>query len=250
MSMRTNTMTSDTRFPEIERHFIAAGCDGLVAVHVVTRIETIDGQDLGDLEFHANTNPARRQEFIAGRILAQRCLVNLGQQPTLVGRGVDREPLWPDGIVGSIAHTGAFATAVVWVPSVGQRPAGIGIDAEHCGRLDPTVWSTVFTAPEIASLEQENPLGRDLMATCMFSAKEAVYKAQFPLTRRFIEFDEVAVWMHLPSTGDCRKGWLRLEHGIRELDPFHFSVFYYCLGPIVITGAVALAKPASLHHSN
>jgi 4'-phosphopantetheinyl transferase EntD len=235
-------MMPDTRCPEIERQFIVAGCGQRVAVHMASSSEMIDGHDLGDIEFPAQANPARRKEFIAGRTLAQRCLVDLGQPPTPIGCGVDREPLWPNGVVGSIAHTGTFAAAVVWLPNIEieQQTAGIGIDAEHCGRLDPTIWPTVFTPPEIVRLEQEPPLSRDLMATCMFSAKEAVYKAQFPLTRRFLEFDEVAIWMQSPSTGDGHKAGLRLEHDIRELSPFHFSVLYYCFGSIVITGAVVL----------
>jgi hypothetical protein len=49
----------------------------------------------------------------------------------------------------------------------------------------------------------------------------------------------------VPAGGDCRKGWLRIEHDIRELDPFHFSGFYYYLGAIVVTGAIALAKSSA-----
>jgi 4'-phosphopantetheinyl transferase EntD len=209
---------------------------------VASNNEAIDGHDLGDIEFPVDANPARRKEFIAGRVLAQRCLASLGLPPNSIGYGVDREPLWPDGVVGSIAHTKEFAAAVVWVPSIAQQTVGIGIDAEHCGRLDPAIWPTVFTAAEIVRLEQESLLSRDRMATCMFSAKEAVYKAQFPLTRRFIEFDEVEIWMQSPSKEDGSKGWLQLDHDIRELAPFHFSIFYYCLEAIVITGAVALTK--------
>jgi 4'-phosphopantetheinyl transferase EntD len=236
-------MTTDTHCPELEQAFIASGCGQSVAVHVASSGDVIDGHGLVNLEFPVGADAARRKEFFAGRTLAQRCLVSLGQPSTPIGRGADREPLWPDGVVGSIAHTGTFATAVAWIPSMEQQMASIGIDVENCGRLDPVIWPTVFTPQEIARLEQESPANRGLMATCIFSAKESFYKAQFPLTRRFIEFDEVALWMQSPSTGDSRKGWLRLEHDIRELAPFHFSIFYYCLGSIVITGAVVLAKP-------
>jgi 4'-phosphopantetheinyl transferase EntD len=239
-------MMPDTRCPELERQFIVAGCGQQVAVHVASNNEAIDGHDLGDIEFPVDANPTRRKEFIAGRTLAQRCLIDLGQPPTPIGFGVAREPLWPNGVVGSIAHTGTFAAAVVWLPSVEQQSAGIGIDAEHCGRLDSDIWPTVFTPKEIVRLEQAPLLSRDLMATCMFSAKEAVYKAQFPLTRRFIEFDELAIWMQPPGAEDCRKASLRLEHDIRELSPFHFSVFYYCFGSFVITGAVVLTEPVTL----
>lgn len=235
-------MTTDTRFPEIEQQFILAGCDGLVAVHAASNIQLSDEQACAGLASLTSTNPTRQQEFIAGRILAQRCLLDLGQQPTPIGCGIDREPLWPDGIVGSITHTSSFAAAVAWPPPTGERPVGIGIDAEHVGRLDPTIWPTVFTIREIARLNQENPSDRDLIATCMFSAKEAIYKAQFLLTRRFIEYDEVAVWMQMPDSQNYRYGPLGIEHEIAELAPFHFSAFYYCLREMVITGAVAVSK--------
>jgi 4'-phosphopantetheinyl transferase EntD len=242
-------MTTDTRFPELEQQFIVAGCDRLVAVHWALDIETVDSQSHNDMEFYTG-NTARRQEFIVGRILAQRGLINLKQLPTPITCGIDREPLWPEGVVGSMTHTGKFAAAVVWLSKTGQRPAGIGIDAEQCGRRNPAIWPTVFTAPEIEYLNQQSPLARDQMATCLFSAKEAVYKAQFPLTRRFIEFEEITLRIPAPTTVDCRTDWLRIEHDIRELDPFHFSVFYYYLGTIVVTGAVALAKSSSLQNGS
>lgn len=241
-------MTSDTRSPELEQAFIAAGCGHSVAVHVASSTEAFEEHDLGKLAFPVGADPARRKEFSAGRMLAQRGFLSLGQPPALIAYGSDREPLWPEGVVGSIAHTGEFAAAVIWASSIAQKTAGIGIDAEQCSRLDPKLWPTVFTPAEIVSLEQEPSLSQNLMATYMFSAKEAVYKAQFPLTRRFIEFDEVTVRMQSSNKADESIGWLRLDHDIRELDRFHFSVFYYCLGSIVITGAVALTKSNSLQN--
>lgn len=239
-------MTTETRFPEIERQFSIAGCKGLLAVHAASNINTQLGEEqvCGESMFLNSANPDRQSEFICGRVLAQRCLMSLGQAPTPIGIGVDREPLWPDCIVGSITHAGVFAAAVAWSPSGCQQAAGIGIDAEYFDRLDPRMWPTVFTAPEIARLNQESPENKKVLATCMFSAKEAVYKSQFPLTRRFIEYDEISVWLRKAEAFGYRHGLLGIEHEISELGPFHFSIFYYCLGDLVITGAVAVPKPA------
>jgi 4'-phosphopantetheinyl transferase EntD len=44
----------------------------------------------------------------------------------------DRTPVWPDGVVGSITHTGDFAAAAVaWAADI----AGLGIDSEQV--IDP-----------------------------------------------------------------------------------------------------------------
>ncbi|CAG7856334.1 hypothetical protein MCAMS1_00775 [biofilm metagenome] len=243
-------MTPDTNCPELERQFIAAGCDGMVAVHAASRTKTFKGQDSSCLKIHGSTDSARREEFTAGRMLAQQCLLSLGQQPTPIGRGVDREPLWPKQTVGSITHTDTFAAAVVWMPDIKLWPVCIGIDAEHFGRLSNDDWPTVFTDQEIKALNQKKLSDRDQLATYMFSAKEAVYKTQFPLTRRFIEFNEVSVSIQFPGRENCHQGRLLIEHDIKELAPFHFSVFYYCLESIVITGAVALPKSICLQNGN
>src|ERR1700731_4844810 len=133
----------------------------------------------------------RQREFLAGRWCAEEALQCLGASSTHVAMAEDRAPIWPDGVVGSITHTGDFAAAAVaWAADI----AAVGIDSEQI--IDPA------TAREIADIcmVDETTLfraahGRSFCEFCtlVFSAKEAVFKCLFPLTRKCLEFSDVRI---------------------------------------------------------
>ncbi len=79
---------------------------GLLPGDVV--VEETDGRDgegalEEELALVADAATSRREEFAAGRACARRALQRLGVEsgPLLVGE--NREPLWPEGVVGSPA---------------------------------------------------------------------------------------------------------------------------------------------------
>jgi enterobactin synthetase component D len=133
----------------------------------------------------------RQREFLAGRWCAEGALQRLGAGSTHVAMAEDRAPIWPDGVVGSITHTGDFAAAAVaWAADI----AAVGIDSEEI--IDPA------TARDIADtcMVDETTLfsvahGRSFCEFCtfVFSAKEAVFKCLFPLTRKLLEFSDVRI---------------------------------------------------------
>jgi enterobactin synthetase component D len=88
--------------------------------------------------------------------------------------GPRRAPVWPDGLVGSIAHSGNMAIAAV---GRGARWAGLGIDLEQSGNAARTAdfVPRIVTPPEIASLAPS--FAAPLATLLVFSAKEAIYKA-------------------------------------------------------------------------
>src|SRR5882757_10783202 len=133
----------------------------------------------------------RQREFLAGRWCAKQALQGLGAGSTHVAMAEDRAPIWPDGVVGSITHTGNFAAAAVaWAADI----AGLGIDSEQI--IDPAA------ARDIAAVCMVNEAtlftaahGRSFCEFCtfVFSAKEAVFKCLFPHTRKFLEFSDVRI---------------------------------------------------------
>jgi 4'-phosphopantetheinyl transferase EntD len=130
----------------------------------------------------------RRNEFITARHCARLALQKLGQQPAPILKGDKGEPCWPDGIVGSLTHTQGFRGAVVGRQS-GAR--SVGIDAEPHDVLPDGVLDAVTIAEErheIAAL----PVGLH-WDRILFCAKEATYKAWFPLTRRWLGFEDAHV---------------------------------------------------------
>src|SRR3982074_2824172 len=133
----------------------------------------------------------RQREFLAGRWCAEQARQGLGAGSTHVAMAEDRAPIWPDGVGGSITHTGDFAAAAVaWAADI----AGLGIDSEQI--IDPAAAreiADVCMVDEGALFKPDD--GRSFCEFCtfVFSAKEAVFKCLFPLTRKFLEFSDVRI---------------------------------------------------------
>jgi enterobactin synthetase component D len=138
-----------------------------------------------------HATPKRQRDFLAGRCCAEQALQQLGASSTHVAMTRDRGPIWPDHVVGSITHTGDFAAAAVaW----GADIAGLGIDSEHViGPAAAHDIAPVCMGDEAALFRAAH--GRSFCEFCtfVFSAKEAVFKCLFPLTRKFLEFSEVRI---------------------------------------------------------
>ncbi len=140
----------------------------------------------------------RRWEFRAGRHCARLALGELGMSAAPLLSSPDRAPIWPAGIVGSITHTGAgshaYAAAVV---ARSDEVRALGLDAELAEPLAEGLWPRVLLPAERAFVDALPGPERGLVAMLHFSAKEAFYKCQYPLTRRFLEFQDVEVRFEL-----------------------------------------------------
>lgn len=132
----------------------------------------------------------RKKEFIAGRTLARLLLEKISISSS-IGKNDDRSPCWPTGIVGSISHND-FHCGVALGPS--RIFLSIGLDIETIGQVKTELWPLLFVKAELASLAQEQDLDRRaLLATLYFSAKEAFYKYQYPLTKQWVDFHAAQV---------------------------------------------------------
>jgi 4'-phosphopantetheinyl transferase EntD len=134
----------------------------------------------------------RRQEFVTGRACARLALERLGAPVVAIPRGQRGEPLWPAGVVGSITHClGYRACAVAWSDAV----VALGIDAEPNAPLADGVLEKVAHGRELVSFGRRGPrAGGETeldLPRLLFSAKEAVYKAWFPLTGQWLGFEDV-----------------------------------------------------------
>ncbi len=177
----------------------------------------------------------RVAEFAAGRLCARRALAEFGVDDFPLLPKPDRSPRWPDGIVGSITHTGDFCAAVV---ARSSRFAGIGIDAEIVGRVTPELWAYLFTDGEAALLRAVPAPER--IATVIFSAKEAFYKCQFTLTERWVGFRDVSVTVEDDGTFIVR---LARDHpSIGALLPA--TGRYQIDGDLVLTGVAIVPAGA------
>lgn len=137
----------------------------------------------------------RRREFAAGRALARQAMASLGVAQVAIPAAADRAPVWPAGIVGSISHCSDWCVAAVARAS--RDCISIGIDVEPAAPLDKDLFGTVCGDEELRWLAQQPGHSRGLLAKAIFSAKESVYKAQYPLSREVIDFHAVSVAVDL-----------------------------------------------------
>lgn len=136
----------------------------------------------------------RRQEFAAGRAMAREAMHRLTgapvNQPILVGQ--DRAPIWPVGWQGSISHKSTLCMAVV-----GRSGGLLGLDVEEDVPLAPDLIPTICSDAEIAHIAGTE---EGFLAKLIFSAKEAAYKAQYPLTRMVFGFHRLEMRLDVHSS--------------------------------------------------
>ena len=130
----------------------------------------------------------RRNEFVTARHCARLALGELGLPPVAILKGDKGEPCWPAGVVGSLAHCTGFRGAVV---ARADDVRSVGIDAEPDGVLPAGVLDAIslpIERHELAALPAALHWDRIL-----FCAKEATYKAWFPLTHRWLGFEDAHI---------------------------------------------------------
>lgn len=135
----------------------------------------------------------RQAEYFHGRLAARQALLALEIGATNIPSGPAREPLWPDGVVGSITHTRRFAAAVALRR---QGPAGVGIDIEDIVDDDmrEAIAATALSQPERAYLGSiEHLLALNTLITIVFSAKESLYKGAYSNIGHFFDFSAAQV---------------------------------------------------------
>lgn len=130
----------------------------------------------------------RRREFTTVRLCARLALAQLGVPAAPLLPGEHGAPGWPDGIIGSMTHCAGYRGAAV-APVAALH--ALGVDAEPALPLPGGVLDLVSSSAERdllsahASRYPQIPWDR-----LLFSAKESVYKSWFPLTHRWLGFED------------------------------------------------------------
>ncbi len=144
----------------------------------------------------------RRLEFATVRYCARQALRRIGIPPVPILPDADGAPRWPAGVVGSMTHCAGYRAAVV---ARSDRLRGIGIDAEPHAALPHPACDLVLRGEERTRLGTLVEAGPDLhWDRILFCAKEAVYKACFPSTRRWLDFADISMTLHAEGTFQAR----------------------------------------------
>ncbi|HXG07994.1 MAG TPA: 4'-phosphopantetheinyl transferase superfamily protein [Nitrososphaera sp.] len=168
------------------KHIIdALAVPGLLVGHRV--ISEGDELALLDEEMDSFSLPAieRRRASGAARRLARELMNSMGAGNLPIPRSKFGTPIWPEEIVGSIAHDNQVAVAAV---GLRRDLSAVGIDIEPAEPLPPDILELVAT-----SQEQRAIVGNQLGAKLLFVIKEAVFKATYPLDHRFLDFHDIEV---------------------------------------------------------
>jgi 4'-phosphopantetheinyl transferase EntD len=141
----------------------------------------------------------RRNEFITVRHCARIALGQLGVAPVPILKGDKGEPCWPDGVVGSLTHCTGYRGAVV-----GRSAAvrSVGIDAEPHDVLPKGVLDAISLPEERSEIPREMPASLH-WDRILFCAKEATYKAWFPLTKRWLGFEDAHITFAVDGHGSA-----------------------------------------------
>lgn len=129
--------------------------------------------------------PAVLNRSGAARALARRLLADAGLTAAPIGRQPNGAPIWPPGVCGSLAHDDHAAVAVV---ASSNRYLSLGIDIEPDTPLPPEIVPLVATPAERARYAPAV-----IESRILFVAKEAAFKASWPLDGAFLDFADIEI---------------------------------------------------------
>jgi len=208
-------------------------------------VKVID--DLDSFELHLEetrilgpgAGDKRRNEFMLGRSASFSALKQVGfSSPPPVLRGNMNEPLWPRGFIGSISHSTDIALCAVCPDS---EASGIGIDIEELdGEIEDGMFELVCNPSELKWV-RESRRGESMRFRMIFSAKEAAYKAFFPLVHNFMDFRDVELKWTRKNSGFSgillKPAGKHLEPGFEfrvNISFFHSYVFSHIVLPVLV----------------
>ena len=169
--------------------------DEIVPPQVVA-VEAFDDPD--DLQLYPEEQAvlqkavaSRRIEFGTARWCARQALAKLGLPPAPILPGLRGAPGWPTGVVGSMTHCAGYRAAAL---AHSREVATIGIDAEPHTALPDGVGDVIASHAEQRALAELAGAAPEVFwDKLLFSAKEATYKAWFPLTQRWLGFNDAVI---------------------------------------------------------
>jgi 4'-phosphopantetheinyl transferase EntD len=170
---------------ELELSLRALAQPGLVLGHRIISVgdeHALLPEEAGAFE---NSAVQVRRASGAARIVARALLRGFGCELTPLPRSIGGAPIWPAGLVGSLAHDSRVAIAAV---ASAETLSGVGIDIEPAEALSADLLHLVMTPREQTMIELDPYQGR-----LFFVAKEAVYKAIYPLDRKFLAHQDVEI---------------------------------------------------------
>lgn len=139
----------------------------------------------------------RKREFRAGRHSAHKVLGELGHTNFPLKVGNHRQPLWPSEVIGSISHTDGFCACVA-LPE--GKASSIGFDVEPLSQVDRASLPLICTRKELEYVDKTQQGVEIPLCKLIFSAKECVHKAYYPLNEHTLDFLDAEISIDLTTS--------------------------------------------------
>ena len=148
-----------------------------------------NGDEFGLLSEEADTFATSalkvRRASGAARFVARELMSRLGRAQLAIPKSTSGVPIWPTGIVGSLAHDSEVSVAAI---ASEREFLSLGVDIEPAEALDSDLVELVVTDNERRSIADDPCRGR-----LFFSIKESVYKTIYPLDGVFLDHQDIEV---------------------------------------------------------
>ncbi len=137
-----------------------------------------------------NSNKKRIEDFATGRWCSRKVLNQMGLKIRAILNGMEGEPIWPKGVIGSISHTkGAYCAASAFQ----KYYHSIGVDIEERKRKISTGAIEYITNNDEKKWLKTKSNNQSLDSMLIFSSKESIFKLLYPVLKRRFYFKAVSI---------------------------------------------------------
>ncbi len=133
------------RIPELQRSIDGMAVPGIFVDHRVIAHGDEFSLLPDELDAFVTSVEKVRRASGAARIVARELLLRLGQQQQAIPKSASGMPIWPSGIVGSLAHESEIAVAAL---AMRRDYSSLGVDVEPAQALEPDDLKIIATATE------------------------------------------------------------------------------------------------------
>jgi enterobactin synthetase component D len=185
--MEENEIVNQIKKKELKSNLKIINKENINSYLNENELELLKSQLCFNLDF-TNFHPDRKNEFILSRVCAHLSIYELTNELQYdFFKNEDRSPRWPLHLVGSLSHNQlGLATAI----SFKKDLLGVGIDLETRKRVNSKIASHIMTPYDLKSYASWAEAD---LYSLIFSAKESLFKAIYPLVNKFFGFEYAAV---------------------------------------------------------
>lgn len=146
----------------------------------------------------------RKAGYLCGRVLARSALTFYGYGAYQVLADINRCPVWPIGISGSISHAEGYVVCII---GLSEKMSGVGIDIEAPFELETyqsisEVFATASETEYLAIAFPKEDLG--WIGAAVYSSKESIIKCLYPKYGQYFDFKEAVLEEISPNSNHHR----------------------------------------------